>query len=313
MSPSRVPPSRPLLVFHPDYEPEIGAHVFPIEKYRLVRDQLLQRGDATPEDFVEPEPATREQLELVHTPEYLDDLVGARWTERTRTSEFPLTADIARASILGAGGSILACRAALERGLAVNVGGGLHHAFADQAAGFCYINDIAVGIRAVQSEGLCERAAVIDCDLHQGNGTARIFEGDDTVFTFSIHQENLYPAKERSDLDIGLEDHAGDAVYLRELRGAIPEIFERSRPDLVVYQGGADPYEHDVLGDLGITMAGLEERDRIVLEACVERGVPCAVTFGGGYARKLEDTVTIHANTCRVALRLADGDPENEA
>ena len=282
----------------------MGAHVFPIEKYRLVREQLLARGDAVPEDFIEPEAATREQLLLVHTPEYLDDLINARWTERTRTSEFPLTPEIARASILGAGGSIVACREAIARGLAVNVGGGLHHAFADQAAGFCYINDIAVGVRAVQQEGLIERAAVIDCDVHQGNGTARIFNGDDSVFTFSIHQENLYPTKEQSDLDIGLDDRAGDEVYLRELRGALPGIFERGRPDLVVYQGGSDPYEEDVLSDLGISLAGLEERDRVVLEACVERGVPCAVTFGGGYARKLEDTVTIHANTCRVALQL---------
>jgi acetoin utilization deacetylase AcuC-like enzyme len=254
---------------------------------------------------VKPDPATREELGRVHTAEYLEDLFHCRWTPRTAFSEFPLTPEIAKAHVLTAGGTIEACRQALDRGVAANIGGGLHHAFSDMAAGFCYINDIAVGIRAVQQEGRVRRAAVIDCDLHQGNGTARIFLEDDSVYTFSIHQENLYPIKERSDLDIGLEDAAGDEVYLTRLSEALPEVMEQARPELVVYQAGADPYCEDQLGNLGISLEGLEERDRLVLEACRDRGVPCAITLGGGYARRPADTVTIHANTCRVALGLA--------
>jgi len=293
---------RPAFVFHPDYYADIGAHVFPIEKYGLARKMLLDSGDTTPEDWRAPEPATREELELVHTRAYLDDFLLARLTPRTAFSEFPLTPAIVRAYVLGAGGSILACREALERGFASNCGGGFHHAFADLAAGFCYLNDIAIGIRVLQREKKIARAAVIDCDLHQGNGTARIFEGDDSVFTFSIHQENLYPVKERSDWDIGLEDHAGDARYLDELSRALPQIFERAGPDFVVYQAGADPFEEDQLGDLGITRPGLLERDRLVLAECARRGVPCAVTLGGGYARRLSDTAAIHAGTLRTTL-----------
>ena len=296
---------RPVFVFHPDYHAEIGPHVFPIEKYGLTKQSLLDAGDTLPSDWLEPELATRDELALVHTREYLDDFLGVRLTPRTAFSEFPLTPEIVRAYVRGAGGTILACREALARGFAANSGGGFHHAFADLAAGFCYLNDIAIGIRVLQREGEIRRAAVVDCDLHQGNGTARIFQGDETVFTYSIHQENLYPVKERSDWDIGLEDHAGDARYLDELSRALPQIFERARPDFVVYQAGADPFEEDQLGDLGITRPGLLERDRLVLAACAERGVPCAVTLGGGYARYLSDTVAIHAGTCRMMLEVS--------
>lgn len=296
---------RPIFVFHPEYYTDIGAHVFPIEKYPLTRQRLLEEGDTQPDDWREPEPASRDDLLLVHTPEYLEDFIYCRWTPRTAFSEFPLTPEIVRAYVRGTGGTILACREARERGFAANVGGGFHHAFADMAAGFCYLNDIAVGIRVLQREGLVRRAAVIDCDLHQGNGTARIFQADDTVFTFSIHQENLYPVKERGDWDIGLEDDAGDDVYLEQLSAALPPVFERARPEFVVYQAGADPYAEDQLGNLGISLAALRERDHLVLSSCAERGVPCAITLGGGYARQLADTVTIHTNTCREALAVS--------
>lgn len=296
---------RPVFVYHPGYTPEIGPHVFPIEKYALTRRRLLDEGDTTAADWREAEPASRADLLLVHTPEYLDDLAACRWTQRTRSSEFPLTPAIVEAHVRSAGGTALACREALARGFAVNVGGGFHHAFADLAAGFCYVNDIAVGIRVAQRDGGIRRAAVVDCDLHQGNGTARIFQGDDSVFTFSMHQENLYPVKEKSDWDIGLPDEAGDDLYLEELARALPQVLERARADLVVYQAGADPFEEDQLGNLGITLAGLGERDRLVLSACAGRGVPCAITFGGGYARRLSDTVAIHVNTCRMALEIA--------
>src|SRR5215831_21071966 len=300
-----APRTRPAFVYHPDYFAEIGAHVFPIEKYPGTKKALIDAGLTTPEEWIEPPNATREELALAHTPAYLDDFLHARLTPRTAFSEFPLTKEIVRAYVRGAGGSIVACREALVRGFGANCGGGFHHAFADMAAGFCYLNDIAIGIRVLQREGKIRRAAVIDCDLHQGNGTARIFQGDDSVFTFSIHQENLYPVKEKSDWDIGLEDHAGDARYLDELGRALPRIFERARPDFVVYQAGADPFEEDQLGDLGITRPGLLERDRLVLAACAERGLPCAVTLGGGYARRLADTIAIHAGTLRTMLAVS--------
>jgi acetoin utilization deacetylase AcuC-like enzyme len=298
---------RPTFAFHPEYAFPIGAHVFPIEKYALVRDRLRAGGGDDAADWRTPEPATRAELELVHEPAYLDDFLAARWTARTWSSEFPLDASVVRAFLLFTGGTVLACREALSRGVAVNVGGGFHHAFADHAEGFCYLNDIAVGIRVAQRDGAIRRAAVIDCDLHQGNGTARIFAGDDSVFTFSIHQEGLYPVKERSDWDIGLDDPAGDATYLRALQDALPAVFERAQPELVVYQAGTDPYEDDQLGNLGVSMAGLAKRDRLVLDACAARGVPCAVTFGGGYARRVEDTVALHVQTCRAALAAAAG------
>jgi acetoin utilization deacetylase AcuC-like enzyme len=296
---------RPAFVSHPDYGAGIGEHVFPVAKYAGTVERLLADGDTTAADWLAPPPATRAELLRVHTAGYLDDFLHCRWTARTEPSELPLNPDLVRAAVRGAGGTILACREALDRGFAVHVGGGLHHAFADHAEGFCYINDIAVGIRAMQAEGRIARAAVIDCDVHQGNGTAHIFQGDDRVFTFSIHQERLYPVKEASDLDIGLADPAGDATYLGALGRALPEVFRRGRPELVVYQAGADPYEHDQLGNLGITRAGLAERDRLVLAACAAHGVPCAITLGGGYAVELADTIAIHAATARTALVLA--------
>jgi acetoin utilization deacetylase AcuC-like enzyme len=297
--------ARPVFFHHELYEADLGGHVFPMEKYGLVRRALLAAGDTTGEDWRVAPPASPRQLGLVHTPEYLDDFLNARWTPRTESSELPLDAAVVQAFVLFTGGTIAAAREAMGRGFAVNVGGGFHHAFADHAEGFCYLNDIAVAIRVLQDEGSIRRAAVIDCDLHQGNGTAHIFRDDDRVFTFSLHQERLYPVKQRSDLDLGLDDPAGDATYLAALDGALPLVFERGRPEFVVYQAGADPFEDDQLGNLGISREGLRARDRRVLAACAERGIPCAVTFGGGYARRVEDTVAIHAGTCRETLAAA--------
>ncbi len=296
---------RPAFIAPPPFEGILDGHVFPMEKYRLVRAELEAAGDVAPDEWLVAPAATREELLRVHDAEYLDDFLGMRLTPRTMPSELPLDERMVAVFTGFAGGTVLACRAALERGIAVNVGGGLHHAYADHAEGFCYLNDIAIGIRAMQVEGRIERAAVIDCDVHQGNGTARIFAGDDSVFTFSIHQERLYPEKERSDLDIGLDDPIGDALYLQALDAALGVVFGLARPELVVYQAGADPYVEDMLGNLGLTMAGLAERDRRVLAACAEHAVPCAVTLGGGYARDTADTVSIHAATCRAAIAAA--------
>ncbi len=296
---------RAAVVYSARYACDIGPHVFPVAKFRLVRDALVEAGTVAAADILEPAPATREELLLVHTPEYLDDLDQLRWTPRTLYSELPLEHDIVRAYILAAGGTTLAARAALERGAAVNLGGGFHHAGPGRAEGFCYINDLAVAIRVLQREGRLRRAAVVDLDVHQGNGTAQVFEGDPTVFTLSLHQENNYPApKARSSLDVGLADGTADAAYGARLHDALASVWE-FEPGLVLYQAGADPFRDDQLGGLALSLAGLEARDRAVLEGCAERGIPVAATLGGGYARRLEDTLRIHEQTCRLVLARA--------
>jgi acetoin utilization deacetylase AcuC-like enzyme len=291
------------LVYSDDYYGDLQGHVFPIEKYKMIHETLEAEGCLGP--VLEPVPATREQVELVHTSEYLDDVYAARRTHRTLRSEMAISPEIVRGFLAGAGGSIVAARAAIDRGgAAMNDGGGLHHAFPDHAEGFCYINDVAVSVRVAQEEGLARRFAVIDCDLHQGNGTAFIFADDPDVFTFSIHQENLYPVKEKSDLDIGLPDYAGDEVYLKHLRDAVPDILDGHEPEAVVYVAGSDPYEGDQLGTLRLTFEGLIERDRVVLGECRERGLPVAILLAGGYAYDTRDTVRIHVNTYKVAAGL---------
>ncbi|MEW6686412.1 MAG: histone deacetylase [Candidatus Edwardsbacteria bacterium] len=293
---------KPSFIYSPHYYADIGAHVFPVEKYRLIRQKLLDEKLLTESDFLEPALPTREDLLLVHTKEYLDDLESLRFTPRTWRSELPLSKEIVTAYILSAGGTILTCLEALNKGRAVNIGGGFHHTFADHAEGFCYINDIAVGIRKMQKENRIKNACVIDCDLHQGNGTANIFKNDSSVFTFSIHQENLYPLKEKSDWDIGLDDFTGNEVYLEELETAIPLILEKSKPELAVYVAGADPYKEDQLGTLRLTIEGLKERDRLVFEYCKKERISVAVVLAGGYAVNVLDTVTIHTNTCKAAM-----------
>jgi len=292
------------VVYSPEYECDIGRHVFPTEKFRLVRDGLIAAGLVTEQDVLLAAPAPHADLLLVHSQAYLDDLESLRWTSRTRMSELPLTAEIVRAYVLAAGGTTRAARESLTHGFGVHLGGGFHHAYAELASGFCYINDLAVAIRVLQREGRIQRAAVVDCDLHQGNGTAHLFRDDAAVFTLSLHQEHLYPVKERSDLDIGLDNGVGDEEFNRRLAGGLERVWEH-RPELILYQAGADPFEDDQLGALRLTFAGLLERDRLVLEGCAERGIPAVVTLGGGYARRVSDTVRIHQNTCELALRLA--------
>jgi acetoin utilization deacetylase AcuC-like enzyme len=296
---------RPLFFHHEEQNFSLGDHVFPVEKYGRVRERLLAEGDTTEADWRAAPLATHAELALVHTGAYLDDFLNARASRRTEASELPLSRAIVRGCVRMAGGTIAAARAALADGLAVNVGGGFHHAFADHAEGFCYLNDLAIALRVLLAEGRIGRAAVIDLDVHQGNGTAKIFEDDDRVFTFSMHQENLYPVKQTSDLDLGLKDRIGDTRYLAALDAALPRVLEHSRPELVLYQAGADPYEHDRLGNLGLSKDALKARDRRVLEACAASDVPCAITFGGGYAMNPADTTDIHVGTCRAALAVA--------
>jgi acetoin utilization deacetylase AcuC-like enzyme len=294
----------PRVVYSPRYECDIGPHVFPTEKFRLTLERLVEEGVVRADDVVEPQRATRDVLELAHTPEYLDDFLNLRPTMRVLQSELPITATIRDAYLLAAGGTLVAAHCALEDGCSMHLGGGYHHAMADHAEGFCYLNDVAIAVRALQQEALIERAAVIDTDVHQGNGTARIFLGDPSVFTFSMHQENNYPAKETSDLDIGLPDGEEDERYLERLNSALAVVLEHP-PDLVMMVAGADPYRHDQLGGLSLSIDGLQRRDRTVVSACAERGIPVVGLTAGGYALRLEDTVIIHSNTTREVLSWA--------
>lgn len=293
------------VIWHEAYEVDIGPHVFPTTKYRLVRDRLLEEGTIATWDLLRPEPATDDAIALVHTADYVRKIkTGALTLEEQLVLEVPFSSPLRQSAWLCAGGSILTGRLALERGLAVHLGGGFHHAFPDHGEGFCLINDVAIAIRALGREGAIRRAVVIDCDVHHGNGTAAIFARDPDVFTFSIHQERNYPAwKPPSDLDVGLEDGAGDAEYLAALEQHIPAILERHRPELACYLAGADPYEEDQLGGLGLTLGGLGRRDQLVFELCGRAGVPVAVALAGGYARRLADTVEIHCGTVRAAKR----------
>jgi acetoin utilization deacetylase AcuC-like enzyme len=285
------------VVHHPEYGADIGVHVFPTEKFGMVREGIGRQVSDMEEWVHQPSPATRAPLLRVHTAEYLDDLDACRRTQRTMPSELPLTKQIVDAYCLMAGGTCLAATLAIEHGCAMNLGGGFHHAFADRAEGFCYINDVAVAVREVQARGKAERVAVIDTDLHQGNGTARIFQADSRVFTFSIHQENLYPLKEQSDIDIGLPDGTGDDEYLRKLQSALDRIFEQFAPEFAIYVGGVDPYREDLLGALQLTKEGIKQRDTTVFRYCHDHGTAVAAVLAGGYAANLHDTVEMHVNT----------------
>lgn len=290
-------------IWSPEYEVELFGHVFPIAKYRLVKEAILAEGLARAEDILVAEEASREDLLLVHTPEYVDDLLNLRLTERTVRSEIALTGEIVRAYVLAAGGTIAASRLALADGISIHLGGGYHHAFPGHAEGFCYVNDVAVAIAKVMSEKSVRRACVVDCDLHQGNGTAVAFARVPEVFTFSIHQENNYPPKEKSDLDIGLPDGAGDQLYLEKLE-VVRTILDSHKPDFCLYLAGADPFRGDVLGGLALTKEGLRRRDVLVFDACRTRSVPVCVVLAGGYAADVQDVVDIHVNTVREARRM---------
>lgn len=299
------------VVYSPASFADIGPHVFPMRKYAGVIRRLREEDGL--EEPVEPEPASREAIGRVHAEAYLEDLDGGVHTPRTIPSELPISAEIVDFFHLACGGTTRAARIALERTWAAHVGGGFHHAFPDRAEGFCYLNDLAVAAATLLDEGTVERVTVIDVDVHQGNGTAAIFAGDDRVFTMSIHQEDNYPVKERSDLDVGLvswdrsrpgSPWVDDETYLEALAPAVERALEHG-PDLVLYQAGADPYRDDQLGGLRLTMEGLGRRDETVFRACAARGIPWAITFGGGYAFDVADTVAIHLQTIRKAREVA--------
>jgi acetoin utilization deacetylase AcuC-like enzyme len=283
---------------------DIGKHVFPVRKYRMIYEKLLLQG-ARKEHFLPPEPASEEDILLVHSPKYLKKLAtGTLSKDDISILELPYSPALLKFALLQVGGTVLAARTALAMGLSVHIGGGFHHAFPEHGEGFCVLNDVAVAVETVLREGKIGRVMIVDCDLHQGNGTAFIFAGRKDVLTFSIHQMDIYPAeKPESTVDVGLWAGDGDEVYLRELRARLPELYQEFNPGLVVYLAGADPYEGDQLGGLRLTMDGLKERDRVVIEGARERSIPLAVVLAGGYASNIEDTVAVHIATIRVAQR----------
>lgn len=291
------------LVFHEAYEVDIGPHVFPTAKYRLVLECLRAEGSLDRTTLHRPDPATDEEILLVHTPQWVRKLKSGELSDRERlTLELPWSEELVEAAWLCAGGSTLTSRLALEHGVAVHLGGGFHHAFPGHGEGFCAIHDVAVAIRLLQREGKVERAIVIDLDVHHGNGTAAIFAQDPAVFTLSFHQEHNYPSpKPPGDLDVGLDDGTTDDEYLGLLEEHLPPALDAHEPDLAVYLAGADPYRHDQLGGLGLTMEGLKRRDERVLAALAERGIPAAVCLAGGYALRRDDTISIHCATVEAA------------
>jgi len=298
------------VVYSGRYHIDIGAHVFPTQKYTLVHARLLQTGLMQPADVVEPRPASWDELALVHTREYLANIRDGTLSEEDLAQlELPWSPSMVDGFRVMVGGTIDAARLAVEhRAIVAHLGGGLHHAFPNHGEGFCPFNDVAVAVRVLQGQGL-ERAAIVDLDVHHGNGTAFIFESDPRVFTFSMHQQHNYPLwKPRGRLDIGLSDGAGDDEYLAKLEQSLPNVMASS-PDCVFYLAGADPYEDDQLGGLGLTQRGLRRRDRMVMEQVRAAGVPLAVVLAGGYARRVEDTVAIHVATIEEAHRalLASG------
>jgi acetoin utilization deacetylase AcuC-like enzyme len=290
---------------------ETGKHVFPLQKYRLVYENLLAMG-AKKENFLRPRPASDEDVLLVHTARYLKRVkAGTLSHAELRTLEMRYSPELVRFALLSVGGTVLAARKALECGLAVHLGGGFHHAFPDHGEGFCLLNDVAVAARKMIEEKLVRKVMIVDCDLHQGNGTAAALAGRKDVFTLSIHQMDIYPTeKPLSTVDVGLWAGDGDAKYMAELGSHIPRIYNEFRPDLVFYLAGADPYEKDQLGGLLLTKAGLKERDKVVIENARRLKIPVAVVLAGGYAAEIKDTVDIHLNTVRIAQRVQRVFPE---
>jgi acetoin utilization deacetylase AcuC-like enzyme len=325
------------LVYSDAYYLPIGQHVFPAEKYRRIRDRLISTGVADPADFIEPQPASDQDILLVHKPEYVQKLKTGTLTPREEMElEVPFSRELVEAFWLAAGGSILAARQSLTDRVCVSIGGGFHHAFPDHGEGFCMIHDVAVAIRCLQRDGNIRTAMTVDCDVHHGNGTAAIFAGTRTeslplpsgaastlgatipgkmrgahagdVFTISLHQHNNYPAhKPPSSIDVDLPDGTGDGDYLAWLDNALSSGLRQFEPDLICYIAGADPYKEDQLGGLSLTIEGLKKRDELVFRVARARDIPIMVTYAGGYARKVDDTVTIHSNTVIAAKEIFCG------
>ena len=282
-----------------------AGHRFPIEKYALLRDRVLAEKLVLPENMHEPERASIDDLLLVHTPDYVQSIIdGTLTSAQERVLGLPWSPALAERSFRAVGGTCEAAERALDDGIAINLAGGTHHAFPDRGEGFCVFNDVAVAIRRLQQHRRIRRAAVIDLDVHQGNGTHAIFAGDDSVFTLSLHGGKNYPfRKVAGRRDVELEDGTGDTEYLRRLEEALPRVLDEGTPGFIVYLAGADPLRGDRLGRLSLTHDGLARRDEVVLEWCRSLGMPVVITIAGGYGADIHDTVTVHVNTVRVARR----------
>jgi acetoin utilization deacetylase AcuC-like enzyme len=285
-----------------------AGHRFPMEKYSRLRATLLASGDFSEADFHLPDPASDEELSRAHDTDYIQRVCCGQLSEKAQKAiGFPWSAGMVERSRRSAGATLGACRAALGDGVAANLAGGTHHAFRDRGEGFCVFNDAAVAARAMQAEGRAQRVLIVDCDVHQGNGTASILAGDDSIFTFSIHGARNFPfEKEQSDLDIELPDGCSDDAYLMRLAEGLSTAFDIAHPDLVIYLAGADPYQDDRFGRLGLSIAGLAARDRHVFSHCRAHQTPVAIAMAGGYARNINDTVAIHAATIRLARQMWD-------
>src|SRR6266581_5424002 len=336
------------LIYSDEYYLPIGQHVFPAEKYRRVYRHLVETGVADPSDFVTPRPASDQDILLVHTPQYVNKLKTGTLSAREELElEIPYSSELVKAFWLAAGGSILAAENALKDGVAVNIGGGFHHAFPDHGEGFCMIHDVAVAIRRMQRDNKIRTAMTLDCDVHQGNGTAVIFGKLERnreplpsfspgtlavggrrpqvelaqstspaadVFTISLHQANNYPAwKPPSSIDVNLPDGTNDSEYLAWLDNVLSSALRQFEPDLLCYVAGADPYREDQLGGLSLTVDGLKKRDDLVFRVARSRDVPVMVTFAGGYAQNVEDTVIIHCNTVVAAKEVFSASASTKA
>jgi acetoin utilization deacetylase AcuC-like enzyme len=301
------------IVYHERYDLNLGPHVFPSQKFRLIYEMLLREGIATKADFLRPDPASDEDVLRVHTPDWVRKLkTGTLTASDVMKLEVPYSPELVEAVWLAAGGSILAGQSALRDGFGSNLSGGFHHAYPGHGEGFCAIHDVAVAIRKLLADGAIKKAMVVDTDVHHGNGTAAIFRNDSTVFTISIHQENNYPAhKPASSVDLNMDDRADDDEYLGALIPVVQKALDEFRPEVVFYVGGADPYCEDQLGGLSLTKEGLNERDRRVFEEARRRKIPVATTLAGGYARRVEDTVRIHVNTILAAREVAGKYPQS--
>ncbi len=294
------------LIYHEGYDLNLGAHVFPSQKFRLIAEKLVKDGVASSEDFLRPGPASDADILRVHTSEWVTKLkTGTLTLSEVMILEVPYSPELVQAFWLAAGGTILAAQCALRDGFGCNIGGGFHHAHPGHGEGFCAIHDVAVAIRRLQADGAIRRAMVVDTDVHHGNGTAAIFAGDESVFTISIHQLNNYPAyKPPSNIDLDMRDETGDEEYLRALIPTVSKAIDIFGPEILFYVGGADPYTEDQLGGLDLSMKGLRERDRGVFQEARQRGIPVVTVLAGGYARELEDTVQIHLNTILTAREM---------
>lgn len=282
-----------------------AGHRFPMDKYRLLHERVARSNEGQFE-LLEPEPANDVDILLAHDTGYLQKVVsGCMNAREIRELGFPWSKELVERSRRSNGATIAACRAAFEDGAGVNLAGGTHHAYRARAQGYCVLNDSAVASRVMQREGKARRVLVVDCDVHQGNGTAAILKADPTIFTFSIHGSKNFPAhKEVSDLDIELPDGTGDTLYLEALNTGVVEALERSKPDLLIYVAGADPYAGDRLGRLSLSKEGLAARDELVYNRCRQYGLPVAVTMGGGYANNVDDIVDIHYQSVVLAAHL---------